>query len=270
MVVNSIGTLLGCKYAFLKPSFRQHISALPEIQLVCLLVIAVKLYHPFDGLERSAMSEVEMGVLVIDWNVWCNEFKDKDKDSDFSTAKRLTQESMIQITEQDIFNMSGPHIHDYLDWYEKTWIDGEGKERNKRALPDQLLKMFPTSRLDASSSTEFDVATEAKSNQAAVLERLAKVQNCLKMRTVVSEKSEGKQAKAVRRVGSFYKRYREVEDLPPQARAFYEATAKLSGLSLTTLVKSVFKMELKLQRCREEQIDNEGRSSDTDESTADV
>ena len=233
--------------------------------MICLLVIAVKLYHPFDNIQRSVYSRLDLGFLTVEWDAWIKAFKEADSES----ANRFDYNNMMNVTEQDILGMSGSQTDAYLDWYEKTWIDGGSKERNKRALPDQLLNMFPIGRLDGSIPKEVDVNAKAASRQAAVLQRLLRVQGCLKMRNVVSKVNEGKQKEPINRIGSLYVRYRSVEDLSPQAESFYKEVASLSGLSLVTLVRSVFRMELKLQKYKEEEMKEESESSNGDESVAD-
>lgn len=55
----------------------------------------------------------------------------------------------------------------------------------------------------------------------------------------------------VRRPGSKYRRYRQESELPETARLFYETVGKVSGFSLPTIVKAVFKTELKMGRWEE-------------------
>ncbi|KAL9118470.1 MAG: hypothetical protein Q9187_004987 [Circinaria calcarea] len=250
-VVNRISNLLSCTFTFPKPGSRQRLSSLPEIQLICMLVVAVKLYHPFDNLQRALNSSTEMGLLTIDWDTWNGARKVYDADA--NPDGRLTRDKDITMTERDVFNMSALQMDDYLDWYEKTWIDDEDKDHHARALPDQLLNMFPTGRLDGSTATTIDEDEETRKDQGKVLDKLEVTQKNLMVRDVILEATERKQAEPVRRIGSSYKQYRGIEDLTAQAKAFYEATASIVGVSLPTLVKAVYRMETALRRWRDEQ-----------------
>lgn len=40
---------------------------------MALLVIAVKLYHPFDNKDRHVSALTDPAVMTIDWDVWCKE-----------------------------------------------------------------------------------------------------------------------------------------------------------------------------------------------------
>ena len=249
IVVNRISSLLSCSFTFPKPSSRQQLSSLPEVQLFCLLVVAVKLYHPFDNLQRALISSTEMGLLTIDWDIWRDAQKEYDEGTNADGLP--VRDKDINMTEQDVFSMSALQMDDYLDWYEKTWVDDEDKGR--QTLPEQLLNMFPTGRLDGSSAPNADVNEGIRMNVNGVLNKLELTQRYLKVRDVVSEVSEGNHSKPVRRIGSLYKRYRQVEDLTAQAKAFYEAAAGIAGISLSTLVKAVYKMETSLHRWGNEQ-----------------
>lgn len=55
------------------------------------------------------------------------------------------------------------------------------------------------------------------------------------------------------RPGSLYVRYRHESDLPDAARAFYETAAKITGISLSTLVRCVSQAELQITKWLENQ-----------------
>ncbi len=244
-----MASLLGVEFTFPKPGSRQRKSALPDIQLVSLLVISVKLYHPFDSQARYSRSLTEFGTLVIDWGVWCN--YQIDYATRHTSAGKLGRGNEIYVNENDVMAMSGEQLDDYLDWYEKTWVKDEPQEPHSQRIPQQLLNLFPTGRPDGSSPAKVDFNEEAKANQIALNQKLENVQGSLKLRSVVSEESEESSEKSVKRIGSFYKRYRNVEELSPQAKTFYDAAASLAGVSLSTLLLAVLQLERKLELLRE-------------------
>ena len=188
----------------------------------------------------------------MDWDVWVR--TQKNHDSHSTTEGSLGRGNEIAVTEEDVFTMSGNQLDEYLDWYEKTWID---EERASHALPQQLLDMFPTGRLDGSTPFTNENPEELVEAGAAIDEKLHAVQGSLKMRGVVSSDTEAATEGPIRRIGSFYKHYRSEDDLPPAGRAFYEAVARLAGVTVTTLVKVVFQTERKLHVWREQKVKKE-------------
>ena len=251
-MVRTLASLLAFDFTFPPPAFRQRMSSLPEICLVSLLVIAVKLYHPFDSLPRYAKKLTELGMLTVDWDVWIQ--AQKDHSCHPTTEGSLGRGNEIAVTEDDVFSMSGKQLDDYLDWYEKTWVE---EERASHALPQQLLDMFPTGRLDGPTPLTNENRNEISEAETAISQKLHAVQNSLKMRGIVSTETEAGTERPIRRIGSLYKHYRSEEDLPPAGRAFYEAVARLAGVTVATLVEVVFQTERKLHSWRQQQVKRE-------------
>ena len=142
--------------------------------------------------------------------------------------------------------MSDEQIDEYLDWYEKTWISRADNGHETKGLPKQLLDMFPTGRTNGPLAATVDCHAETLAEQCCLDEKLRKVQNELKLRPVIPTECEGEGQESLRRPGSFYKRYRTIQDLPLRAKKFHEAAASLIGVSLTTLFVAVRQMEVKL------------------------
>ena len=242
-----ISRVLNSNFQFPKPSFRQSLSALPEVELICILVIAVKLYQPFDGLPRYPRTANEIGILEINWDRWSTlqqRRHSRDQDND------LLRKDPMEIDEQDVFHMSDSQIDAYLNWYAETWIDQEPKQQSSRNVPEQLLNMFPIEPLDGSTQGKPDTPQSRQALHETMLGTLGQVQESLKMRGVVSEAAEGKQKKPVRRIGASYKHYRKVGDLcqHPHAKDFHETVARVTGLELPVLLREVFSIERRLHR----------------------
>ena len=228
---------------------------------MALVVVSVKLYHPFDSVKRYAKAATDLGVLMIDWDVWCEEQK-KYRGRETSDGK-LGRGNEMRVKEQDVFRMSEEQLDEYLDWYEKTWVK-EGEQRQRRGdLPAELLDMFPTGRLDGSSSPAIDVNQTAEAEHAALDAKLKSVQGSLQARGVISEENEQNSKGPVRRIGSFYKRYHKEEELPPQAKVFFEAAANLISVSLSTMVLAVLQTEQLLLNHRAKEI-RESRANESD------
>jgi RNA polymerase I-specific transcription initiation factor RRN7 len=264
--VHYMSSMLNIDFYFPKPGSRQKTSNLPEIRLLALLVISVKLYYPFDSLERHPRSHLDKAVLTVDWNKWCELHEQHDRR--VTSKGEIGRGNEFLVTEQDIMKMSGAQLDEYLDWYEKTWIDEEDDKEKKGRLPQQLLDMFPTGRTNGSTAATVDFGAETKAEQQILDDKLRKIQSRLKPRAVITAEREETTKGPVRRPGSFYKRYRKIEDLPPQAKTFHEAAASLIGVSLSTLVIAVRQMERNLQVWRAERLKERDGESQDDESTS--
>ena len=156
--------------------------------------------------------------------------------------------------------MSGEQLDEYMDYYERTFID---PDRIEQKLPKELLDMFLTGRLDDSELAAYSYQEQFAKEQEAVEEKLDAVIGSMRLRRVISKESEG----SVRRIGSLYKRYRRVEDLDGYAKVFHEKVADMVGVKLETLVLAVGQMERLLIKWREakvkEGLEEEGEK-DTD------
>lgn len=227
---------------------------MPEIQLVCLLIIAVKLFHPFDGLTRQVRSLADSAAMTIDWATWVDV-----QSSHYVRATgeaHLERGSEINVTEKDVMSMPGELLDEYMDWYERTFVDETRVEEKARGLPKQLLDMFPTSRIDGSSPTPYNYNQMAAEDQETIDKRLNVVIGKLHLRDVVFDESEdfaGVHEDSTR-IGSFYKRYRKIEDLTPHAKAFHEAVAEAIGVKLETLILAVGQVERRLVKWREAKV----------------
>ena len=254
-----IANLLSTPFTFPTIGGKQATSAFPEVQLIAILVIAVKLYHPFDGVDRCATTLTEPGVMTVDWKVWSKQ--QRDFEGRLTSGGKLGRGNEIKVKEQEVLDMTVDQIDEYLDWFERTWVEDGNREQKKRGLPSQLLDMFPTGRLDGSSAPTVDLEATASAEQDALNAKLKAVQGSLQLRDIVSKEKEGKSKVPVRRLGALYKRYRKEGDLPPHAKTFYEAAANLIGMSLSMLILAVFQTEQKLLKYRNRQL-KEGIASD--------
>lgn len=219
---------------------------------MALLVVAVKLYHPFDDLKRHAETLEEPGALTVDWDVWCEEHaKQKRRET---SGGRLGRGNAVKFKEQDVFAMSEQEIDEYLDWYERTWV-GDGNQSGKKSSPSaELLDMFPIGDINNSPTPTVSVHQAMKADEEAHVSKLESVQASLKFRGFVSEESQGPSDAPVWRLGNFYKRYRNEEGLPLQAKVFFEAAADLVGISLHRMMLAVAQTEQKLLNYNNKQV----------------
>ena len=146
--------------------------------------------------------------------------------------------------------MTGEQMDQYMDYYERTFIDKERVESENRGLPNELLDMFPTGRLDGSSPTPHSYKEQTDKEQAATEQKLKTVVGAMRLRPIAAENNE----EPVRRIGDVYKRYRRVEDLEGVAKVFYERVAEVVGVKIETLVLAVGQVERRLIAWREGRV----------------
>lgn len=219
---------------------------------MALLVIAVKVYHPFDTIDRHPRSLNDPGTLAMDWDHWWQ--LQKDHDSKDTVDGRLGRGNEIKVTESEAFDLSGDQVDEYLDWFEKTYVDEQRARNHPRGYPEQLLDMFPTGSPGGSINRPFAPELERQANEEALQRKLKAVQGSLELREVVPDRDAEGSGKTVNRLGSHYKRYRKVEDLNLPARAFHEAAAKLIAIDLNTLLVAIVQIEHNLLGFRRRQL----------------
>jgi RNA polymerase I-specific transcription initiation factor RRN7 len=109
--------MLDISFSFPTQHVRGHnVTAYPEIQLISLIVIATKLSHPFDDIPRLPVSESDPTVTKINWTTWASIMTEKSEPG-------LKRGQELNVKDTDVWNMDGKKIDDYLDWYQRTWVD---------------------------------------------------------------------------------------------------------------------------------------------------
>ena len=121
----------------------------PELQILSLVIVATKLYNPFDDTPRHPSEPEDPASLAINWRVW-----NKSQDEMPRTAiqsNNHTSESKgrdhWEVKPRDIFTMNGAELDDYLDWFERMWLAPSGTDdapENARSDFDrELFRLFP-------------------------------------------------------------------------------------------------------------------------------
>jgi RNA polymerase I-specific transcription initiation factor RRN7 len=97
--------------------------ALPEAQMIALVIVAAKLLFPFDELNRYPTSAQDPATQVIDWGHWAHVQKQfEERTAETGKGKE------ILVTEMDVFDMTNDQLDEYMDWYENSWLDSRGTE----------------------------------------------------------------------------------------------------------------------------------------------
>lgn len=249
--------MLSISFTFPTPTHRQRTSSIPELALISLLVIATKLYHPFNSTKtpRHARSLADPGALTINWPSWVQ--ARQAHEARLNPKGNIARGSEINVTEADVMEMTGEQLDQYMDYYERTFIDPARVESKPHPAPHQLLEMFPTGRLDGSSPVPYSWAEYTEKEQSSISQALSDVvSGAVDIRPVIrstGEENDGDE-EPVNRIGSFYKRYRTVDELAGTARFFHEKVGDVVGVKLETLVVAVGQVERKLIAWREARV----------------
>ncbi|OCK83517.1 RNA polymerase I-specific transcription initiation factor Rrn7 [Lepidopterella palustris CBS 459.81] len=242
--VTKLARLLNYTFAF-PADFTKRLrnTDIPDVQLVSLIVISVKLIYPFDDICRYPASASEPAAIMMDWDAW------EKATGDFKMATevpgKLKAEELMELQEKDVFLMSGDQLDQYLNWYRDTWVDETVRGNDADSdFRNALFKEFP---IGTTNKTEPDSTLEADNaaNQKAETQKLMAVHSAMKPKKVIAEEDADGD---IQRPGSRYKRYREVIELPDKAKMFYEEAARISGLSMKMLVNAVFSVEQRIER----------------------
>ncbi|KAL2001956.1 hypothetical protein VTN02DRAFT_934 [Thermoascus thermophilus] len=244
--VNHLQKLVGFTYRF-PTDFKGKIRylAFPEAQMIALVVVATKLFFPFDDVKRYPTSLREPTAQVLDWKLWAQ--AQRQFESRATAGGRIGKGNEILVTENDVLKMTGPQLDEYMDWYEKSWLDSS-------RVSNPLADMFPTGRMGTGTETQpnVPVSVPEPDDEEAINEKIRTVMSELRPRRAVSTEQAANLEKEIPRPGSFYRHYRTESSLPETARPFYEAAAKVAGLSVRTLVRVVFQTELRIERWQED------------------
>ncbi|KAG5217557.1 RNA polymerase I-specific transcription initiation factor [Trichophyton interdigitale] len=224
-------------YTFPKEITRRfHRIYLPEVQLMCLVIVATKLLFPFDNVKRYPWALNDPSIQVIDWEKWAEAQSAFDRRG--ISQGFLTNGAAMQATEMDAMEMTQQQLDEYMDWYDRLWVaDKDAKASNPFA------EMFPTTR---AAATEMDNQAR-KTDDEAIVEKLQAVLSSLRVRRVVTEEEASRLMRPVPRPGCDYLRFRYEYQLPDIARNFYDTAAKTIGVSLETLVLAVYQTEGRIQ-----------------------
>ena len=107
----------------------------PEVQLMSVLIVAVKASQSFDSVECRPRSESEPAALAIDWTIWQPALRTTDPAPDQFSSRRN-----MFVSEKDVFDMSQAQLDQYLDWHQRMWInESQAKCKHLRISYHSLL-----------------------------------------------------------------------------------------------------------------------------------
>lgn len=134
--VKRLAELLGIDFSWPSTNKRvKSLSAYPEIQMISLIVIATKVTHPFDDIPRVPENDAEPTTVRMDWPEWARKMAEPP-------SRGLKRGEEVKITDADIPNMNAKKIDDYLDWYQRTWVDDSDPKSTFQPFPESSISQL--------------------------------------------------------------------------------------------------------------------------------
>ena len=143
--------------------------------------------------------------------------------------------------------MAPEQLDQYLDFHADTFLDDTEIQRTKDTddFRNAIYNMFPIEGGPTAAGPGAGEVPE-KDNLATVIA----VHKTMQSRLAIPDDEVGT---GVLRPGQSYKIYKREQDLPETGKAFYEAVAKLAGLSMDMVMLAVFSAEARIEKYRRKQ-----------------
>lgn len=103
---------------------------------MCLIVVATKLSHPFDNITRHPENESDPTTIKIDWEKWRQIMAEGKTDG-------LRRGEEIKIKDSDVIGMNEKEMDNYMDWYQRIWIDDRNPKSMLQLLFHNLIITYP-------------------------------------------------------------------------------------------------------------------------------
>lgn len=244
---------------------RKQVTSFPEAQLISLLIVSVKLSYPFYRNEKNQHPRdvAEPAAQRLDWMVWLSGFRQPQSTSSDLPLDNLQygNRSMsrgreIDITDQDVFRMTASQLDQYMDWYQRAWVNPQVE--NEDTPNKEILNMFPLPEMPSEAVLPDQRATEEAKEEEPISMRLKAIHSNLKVRNAISDNQTEDLKTEVLRPGETYHLCRwTAEDIGSDGptsrvskteRTFFEAAAEVSGMSLRDLILAVKQTERRIAR----------------------
>lgn len=214
----------------------------PEIRLLALMIISVKLFYPFDDSRQYPRSLTEPAAQNVQWPRWIEMHQTFEKG--LREEVHSGHARNFGINENDALSMTGPEVDRYMDWYQRTWtktdLEAEGAHR-------EILNLFPLPRL----SPEPQRGDTEQAFESRVTAKLIQAHVFLVNNEAVSDGETEDHEGGTSRPAALYKAWRAEEDLPPFAKAFIRIAADTIGVSMDALLLGVMQTERAIAKLKE-------------------
>lgn len=229
------------RYSSTKETRRKVSSAFPELQLMALLVIVVKLLYPFDEMPCHPLSFQEPATQRMNWKSWN---KNRQQLGKRPPGTSLSRGSAIDVQDTDVFKMSQKELDSYMNWYQKIWVK-EPRSQSDDNVYKEILDMFPLQRPEPSVTQTSLQREQELVNFATKRARLTT--SSLDFQPPVTDGEVSDNEIKVKRPGEEYVSHKSEEDLPELAKPFFESAAKTACTSVKTLMLAVSQTEARIK-----------------------
>lgn len=148
LMVKCLAHILGTAFDYPDGTIKQvRLIDSPEVLLITLVVVATKLLHPLDDIERPPAPEHGFMVKQINWKEW-RVARETRPPSEREGLKRGTEH---EITSNDALSMDEKKMDDFMNWFETMWI--ANSEKAKSRCPSHTLLLWLSQPLHQSCHT---------------------------------------------------------------------------------------------------------------------
>jgi hypothetical protein len=141
-----LSKVLGCRFDFELDA--RVLRYNPEVRLMSLLVVAIKLSQGFEASECFPRVSEEPATVRLNWEKWGEAIQDRvsplDDDLHLQSAEGLQGGEEIKLTEDRALRATGKQLDQYMDWYTERYVHPERQRRESRYAP------FPNPATDSS------------------------------------------------------------------------------------------------------------------------
>jgi RNA polymerase I-specific transcription initiation factor RRN7 len=229
-------------YVSSKDARRRKGSAFPELQLISLLVITVKLLYPCDGITRHARSTQEPAAQKMSWKTWQAVRQNLDIQP---PGSGIAPGKLVDVHESDVFNMSRPEIDSYMRWFQKTWVR-EPRPGTEDSLHREIVNMFPLQSPDP--TLEQSSRQRERQRSKIITQNAQATSKSIRFQQPVTDQEAKDQQIRVKRPGESYAIFRKEEDLSKSARAFLVGASEVACTTIGDLLIAVGQVEARVAR----------------------
>ncbi|KAF3937439.1 hypothetical protein ABW19_dt0208878 [Dactylella cylindrospora] len=236
-------------------TFQYHASTptltlvdMPDIQLMTLLIIALKLCTSLDGIRRHSYTISEVSNMTPDWEPWKSIIQMKEKDvkpKDFDGSTVRDRNWQLTVEESEIYGFTEKEMDEYLDWFEKNLAGGEDGDSRPTA---GIIKLFEDNKEQQSTSTIEESVEDTKVKlMEERIKTFKKMQKMARIGRAIPEGAKAEVGEKVVRPGEKYQRHRDWEAVTSEKlRVIYKAAAERMAMEVEEFVYVVQKMEYRL------------------------
>ncbi|KAI0888684.1 uncharacterized protein GGS22DRAFT_152167 [Annulohypoxylon maeteangense] len=255
MTVKCMTEIFKANYSYPTGGKRIQTMDNPEVLLISLVAVSVKLLYPLDGIERPPRSHEDPRSLKVNWAKW----QEVMQDDTTETSSNLRRGEEYKVTSDDVLTMDKEKLDDFMDWFENMWIgDGDAKtdERIREPFENQKRPSKPNTlnqRLNTGRDGE------------RIRNRYEALNSSLQVLEPVPDPEDLENGNKEKQDRDFCPVWRTEEDLPDAAKVFYQKAANIAAIPLDTLMKGTAQVENRLaawcnQRMKRERDKGKGKA----------